>query len=113
MAKKAAPERGAMSSAIREYLAENPNTRNKDVVAALAEKGLTVSPNMVSIIKAKLGGSQGKRRGRPAGSSAAAASTGNAAGLDAALVLYKAARGQSVSKAAVNSAFMSLVEILS
>jgi len=112
MAKKSAPERGAMSSAIREFLTENPNTRNKDVVAALAEKGLTVSPNMVSIIKAKLGGTKGKRPGRPAGSTSAA-SSGNAAGLDAVMVLYKAARGQSVSKASINSAFMALVEHLS
>jgi len=50
MAKKSAPERGAMSSAIREFLTENPNTRNKDVVAALAKKAGPSGQNVSKVL---------------------------------------------------------------
>src|SRR3712207_5965797 len=49
------------SAAIRAYLATNRKAKPKDVVAALAEQGITVSPQMVSTIKSKTKG----RRGRP------------------------------------------------
>ncbi len=39
--------------------------------------------------------------------------TSKSAGLDAALLLYKAARGQAVPKAKVTSSFLALVEVLS
>jgi len=50
MAKKKL-ERGARSQAVRDYLAENPKASPKDVVAALKEKGVSVSLGLVSVIK--------------------------------------------------------------
>lgn len=41
------------SAAIRDYLKANKKAMPKQIVAALKEKGIDVSPNMVSIIKAK------------------------------------------------------------
>jgi hypothetical protein len=54
-------KRGTKSAAIREYLAANPGTRTKDVIAALKQKGIRVSGPMVSTLKGKLGGSVKKR----------------------------------------------------
>lgn len=39
------------SQAIREYLAEHPEATPKDVVAGLKEKGLTVTPGLVGLVK--------------------------------------------------------------
>ena len=60
---------GAKSAAIRAYLAENSGAMPRDVVAALKEKGIRVSPQMVSVLKGKVKGGSGLRgaRGRRAG----------------------------------------------
>lgn len=52
------------SAAIREYLSAHADARPKDIVAALAEKGITVSPNMVSIVKAKTKVKSARRQAR-------------------------------------------------
>ena len=55
MAKKggAAPERGAKTRAIKEYLAANPSASPKVVVDALAAQGIQVSVGLVSVTKYK------------------------------------------------------------
>ena len=124
MAKKAArnsngagkPERGVKSSAIREYFASNRDAKPKEVIEALKAKGIEVSPNMVSIVKAKAGIKKAKRQARKAVANkdaTAGAQSSKSAGLDAALVLYKAARGQETSQAKITSSFLALVELLS
>jgi hypothetical protein len=110
------PQRGAKSAAIREYLAANKGAMPKQVVEALKNNGIDVSPNMVSIIKAKQGIKKAKRSAERAVAShdtTAAAQTSKSQGLDAALVLYKAARGQDVSSKQVTNSFLSLVALLS
>lgn len=42
------------AQAIRDYLASNPDAANKDVVAALAEKGITIQSSQVSREKKNL-----------------------------------------------------------
>ena len=79
-------------------------------------KGIDISPNMVSIIKAKAGIKKAKRSAAAAVASndkTAAAQTSRSNGLEAALLLYKAARGQEVQQKQVTNAFLSLVEMLS
>ena len=55
-------QRGVKSAAIREYLAKNPDTRNTEVVAALKQKGIRVTAQMVSNFKGKVGGGSVKKR---------------------------------------------------
>lgn len=55
-------KRGAKSAAIREYLAANPGTKTKDVVAALKLNKIRVSAQMVSTLKGKVGSGASKRR---------------------------------------------------
>ena len=55
-ASKSANGDGAKASkaaAVREYLKANPQAKGKAVVAALKVKGITISPNYVSMIKSK------------------------------------------------------------
>jgi hypothetical protein len=54
------PERGVKSQAIREYLNEHKRAKATEVVKALADKGITVSPAMVYGLKAR--NSMGKQR---------------------------------------------------
>ena len=55
MAKQSASNGGVNKSAtIREILNKNPKTPVKDIVAACAEQGITVHPNLVYIIKNKM-----------------------------------------------------------
>ena len=56
---KSAPH-GQKSQAIREFLGENKKTKASEVVAALAEKGINVSTQMVYKLKARK--TMGKRR---------------------------------------------------
>lgn len=99
------------SAAIREQLAGNADAKPKEVVAALAEKGITVSPNMVSIIKAKTKVKSARRQaGRTADNGASMAA--RAGGLDASLLLYQAAQGRVIPPARVRQAFLTLVELL-
>lgn len=103
------------SAAIRDYLKANKKAMPKQIVAALKEKGIDVSPNMVSIIKAK---SKVKRARRQATAATAAHESGarskssKADGLDAALILYKAAQGQEAPVVKIRAAFLRLVELL-
>ena len=121
MAKKAKPAKSLKSAAgtdskvnksaaIRDYLAASPEARPKEIVAALADKGITVSPNMVSIVKAKTKIKSARRKAAQSDNGTAGAD--RAGGLDAVLVLYKAAQGQDVPKPRVRQAFLTLVDLL-
>ena len=46
--------RGGKSTAVREYLAANPGAKPAQVAAALAADGVTVTPALVSAVKASL-----------------------------------------------------------
>jgi hypothetical protein len=104
------------SAAIRDYLKAHKGAMPKVVVAALKEEGIEVSPNMVSIIRAK---SKVKRAVREAAeakashSSNAGAKLTQADGLDAAMTLYKAAQGQETPTAKIKAAFLKLVDVMS
>jgi hypothetical protein len=65
-----------MSQAIRDYLTEKPESSAKEVIAGLAQKGVTVKPNLVYFIKGKLGATK-QRRKKVARAAKAAASTGS------------------------------------
>jgi hypothetical protein len=125
MAKKPKPKSAAdaagapkvnKSEAIRDYLKGHKGAMPKVVVAALKEQGIDVSPNMVSIIKAK---SKVKRAVREAAeakashSSNAGAKLTQADGLDAAMTLFKAAQGQETPSAKIKAAFLKLVDVMS
>ena len=99
------------SAAIREYLSAHADARPKDIVAALAEKGITVSPNMVSIVKAKTKIKSARRHAAKSADNGAK-NASRAGGLDAALVLYQAAQGRITPPARVRQAFLTLVEVL-
>jgi hypothetical protein len=109
-----AGRRGSKSAAVREYFAHNKNAMPKEVVSSLAEKGIDVSPNMVSIIKAKMKVRRARKQAKQASANgtSTAASKGNAAGLEATMTLYKAARGVETQPARVRNAFLTLVELL-
>jgi len=103
------------SQAIRDFLVGNKKAMPKEVVAALKETGIDVSPNMVSMVKAKAKVKRARRRAKEAVAShdsTAGAKSSNSAALDAALILYKAARGQEVAGAKVRQSFLLLVEAL-
>ena len=102
------------SAAIREYLMAHKGAMPKDTSAALKAKGIDVSPQMVSMIKAKQKIKQAQRRAKeaPADDATAGAKSNRAAGLDAALTLYKAAQGIETSKNKIREAFLLLVEML-
>jgi hypothetical protein len=62
--------RGNKSAAIREYLEANPAAGPTEVVAAMAERKMKVTPTLVSNVKSRMlhgGATSGKtgRRGRP------------------------------------------------
>jgi hypothetical protein len=115
MGETTGPKRGVKSSAIRAYLTTHRKAMPKEVVAALQEQGIEVSPNMVSIIKAKVGIKKAKRKATQAVADqdvTAGAQSRRAAGLDAALTLYKSANGHEAPAASVRKAFLTLVELL-
>jgi len=60
MARPKKSPRGTKSQAIRDYLAANKKAKASEVVAALAEKGISVSAPMVYSLKARK--KMGKRR---------------------------------------------------
>lgn len=99
------------SAAIREYLSAHQGAKPKEVVAALKERGIDVSPNVVSIVKAKVK-IKSARKKRATGDGGPAVQAGQADGLDAALTLYKAAQGRDVPATLVRRAFLKLVETL-
>ena len=102
------------SAAIREYLMAHKGAMPKEIAAALKANGIDVSPQMVSMIKAKSKVKMAQRRAKEATAddTTAGAKTNRAAGLDAALSLYKAAQGIGTSKNKIREAFLLLVEIL-
>ena len=111
----AAPPRVNKSAAIRDYLMAHKGAMPKETTAALKEKGIDVSPQMVSMVKAKWKVKKARRRATQAvaaDDATAGAQTNRAAGLDAALALYKAAQGIGTSKNKIREAFLLLVEML-
>jgi hypothetical protein len=49
------------SEAIREVLSQHPEMKVKEIVAFLAEKGTSVAPNLVYLIKGKMKGAKRQR----------------------------------------------------
>ena len=106
-------ERGNKSQAIRDYLLAHKNAMPKEIVAALKEQGVEVSPNMASMVKAKMKIRKARRQAKRATAdhdANAATKNSDSAALDSALTLYKAARGLEVPPAKVRQAFLMLVE---
>jgi hypothetical protein len=62
--KRAAGQKKSKAQIIRDYADSHPTMRNVDIVAALADQGVKVTPNYVSITKSK---KRGKKRGRRSG----------------------------------------------
>lgn len=62
MARQKKSEHGSKSQAIRDYLSANKSAKASEVVAALAEKGITVSAPAVYNLKARQ--SMGKKRSK-------------------------------------------------
>ena len=123
MAKKSATKKATdgaaprvnKSAAIRDYLKAHKGAMPKETVAALKANGINVSPQVVSMVKAKLKIKKAQRRADRAVASqdsTAGAQTNRVAGLDAALILYKAAQGQDIPVTKVREAFLLLVETL-
>lgn len=102
------------SAAVREYLMANKGAMPKEIVPALKAKGIDITPQMVSLVKAKWKVKHAQRRAKAATAddAHAGAKTSRAAGLDAALTLYKAAQGLESSRNKVREAFLLLVEML-
>ncbi len=103
------------SAAIRDYLKAHKGAMPKETVAALKANGIDVSSQMVSVVKAKLKIKKVQRRADQAVASkdsTAGAQTSRVAGLDAALLLYKAAKGVETPVSKVREAFLLLVETL-
>ena len=121
MAKKSATNKATdkpkvnKSAAIREYLTAHKGAMPKETSAALKAKGIDVSPQMVSLIKSKSKVRKAQRRAKAAvaaNDSTAGAQINRAAGLDAALSLYKAAQGVETPRNKIREAFLLLVEML-
>jgi hypothetical protein len=105
-----ASARGSKSAAIRDYMAAHKGAMPKEIVAALKEQGIEVSPNLVSILRAKMKVKGAKKKAASAAADAGS-SAGNAAALDAALTLYKAARtSPDGNSTKTRQAFLLLVE---
>jgi hypothetical protein len=103
--------RGSKSAAIRDYMAAHKGAMPKEIVAALKEQGIDVSPNLVSILRAKMKVKGAKKKAAASGGSDNGSSAGNAAALDAALTLYKAARTSPEGNSTkTRQAFLLLVE---
>jgi hypothetical protein len=119
MAKKSSTDSNGQpvnkSAAIRDYLAKSKDAMPKEIVAALAGQGITVSPQMVSVIKAKTKVKSARTRSKAslkAKTASASSDLQQSKGLDAALLLYKAALGTETPAHKIREAFLSLVEIL-
>ena len=111
-AEAAATVRGSKSDAIREYMAAHKGAMPKEIVAALKEQGIVVSPNLVSILRAKQKVKSARKNKKPeTGSNNGASSSNNAAALEAALTLYKAARSSPDGNSGkTRQAFLLLIE---
>jgi len=107
--------RGVKSEAVRAFLKKNNRARPKEVVAALQKQGIDVSPNLVSIIRAKAGVKRARRtadQAVEAKDDMAGVKLDRAVALDAALTLYKAADGRETRAANVRDAFLRLVSYI-
>ncbi|WP_166821879.1 hypothetical protein [Thalassoroseus pseudoceratinae] len=62
MAKKTASGGVNKSQAIRDYLSEKPGATASEIVPALEEKGISVTPGLVSQVKSTIGGSKPTRK---------------------------------------------------
>jgi hypothetical protein len=80
MAKKARVNGANKSQAIRDALSENPRAGSKEIVARLAEKGISVSGTLVYYIKSKI-----RKAKRQQKRLAAASVTGNGSAVDVVL----------------------------
>src|SRR4051812_13273544 len=61
-----ASERQNKAAAVRTFLSSNPSAKGKEVVAALSQQGIRISPNYVSLIKSKsLAKKSSRRDGKP------------------------------------------------
>ncbi len=110
-----APPKVNKSAAIRDYLKAHKGAMPKETAAALQANGIDVSPQVVSMVKAKMKIKKAQRRATQAVASqdsTAGAQTCRVAGLDAALLLYKAAQGVETPVTKVREAFLLLVETL-
>ena len=65
------------SEAIREVLSQDPSMKVKEVVALLGEKGVSVAPNLVYLIKGKVKGAKRQRMKTKRRATKAAFSAGN------------------------------------
>jgi hypothetical protein len=59
---KGNPEGINKSAAVREILAKDPHTPVREIVKALDERGITVHPNLVYLIKSKAKAKRGKQK---------------------------------------------------
>jgi hypothetical protein len=113
--KSSGPGRETKSAAVRRYLLTHKQARPKEVVAGLAGEGVTVSPSMVSLIRAHAGVRKARRRAREAVAgqdSQAGIKLNQASAMEAVLTLYKAARGLKTEGADIGQAFLHLVDVL-
>ena len=67
MAKKRGRRRTNKSQAIRDYLQQDPGATPKQIVAALAERGIKVNESLAGNVKYTSGARGGPRRGRGRG----------------------------------------------
>ena len=107
--------RETKSAAIRRYLQQHKQSKPKEVVAALLADGVTVSPNMVSLIRAHAGVRKARRKASEAVAGhdyMAGAKLNRATAMEAALTLYKAARGKKTVGGDIGQAFLMLVDVL-
>ena len=67
------------TKAVKDYLAEHPDAKPKEIAPAVKEAhGLDISPQMISMIKSKMG-KDSRRRGRKPGTAASGRARGDAA----------------------------------
>ena len=78
------------SQAVRDFYADNPNAKPKDVVEGLAKKGIKLNAQYVSVVRSNSKKkSKSGRVGRPAGRSTARKAGGETVSIDALLKLKK------------------------
>jgi hypothetical protein len=78
MAKKGNGNDGVnKSAAIRDYYKQSPDAKVKEVIAALAAKGITVGSNLVYLVKGKMRGETQHRRKANRAAVKVATSSGN------------------------------------
>ena len=86
------------AKAVRDYLAEHPRARTREIVEALAKQGTRVTDKYASVVKCSR-----KKRGRPVGSVTAKPGVGLPE-VKAALALLKACGSPRGAKAALAAA---------